>query len=185
MNEESKPKRNGKFVNIEYAEFTQEQLNQIDNVSNSLKEIFKDREIKIKRLFGQVKIYIELAPIIEGKRTETVFKVRRKGEYSVQVNPFNPNDFTGIIITFNNHIGYSNDPFYSHDYKSKETQLEVWIETPNFRIRPRWHKEYDSWEPQPHFDYAYEIDTLYNETVLPAIEQTVNTFKPAYPELTI
>ena len=177
------PKRNGKFVDIEYTEFTEEQNQQIMKVTDRLKEIFKDRPIKVVPSYGQVKIYIELAPIIEGKRTGTVFRVKGKGEYSIRVNHLYPEDFTGIVILFNNHIGYSNDPFHSKDYKSKEKQLEVWVYTPNFYLRRLWQREKEHWEPQPHFDYAYEIDTLYNDTVLPAIKQTIETYKAAYPEL--
>lgn len=176
-------KRNGKFVSIEYTEFTEEQNKQIIEVTDRLQEIFKGRPIKVVPLYGQVKIYIELAPIVDGKRVGVTFKEKGVGEYMIRVNQLYHEDFTGIIITFNNHIGYSNDPFHSGDYKTKEKQLEVWVGTPNFRLRRRWHKEFEYWEVQPHFDYAYDIDTLYNDTILPAVRKIIETFKVAYPEL--
>lgn len=176
-------KRNGQFVSIEYAEFTEEQNQQIMKVTDRLKEIFKDRPIKVVPLYGQVKIYIELAPIVDGKRVGVTFKEKGVGEYMIRVNHLYHEDFTGIIITFNNHLGYSNDPFHSGDYETKEEQLEVWVGTPNFRLRRRWHKEFEYWEAQPHFDYAYDIDTLYDDTVLPAIRKIIETFRVAYPEL--
>ena len=184
MSKDTEEKRNGKFVSIEYTEFTEEQNAQIVEVTERLKEIFKDREIRVVPLYGQVKIYIELAPIVDGKRMGVAFREKGVGEYMIRYNHLYPNDdFTGIIIVFNNRVGYSNDPYVSGDYKSKETQLEVWVGTPNFRLRRRWHKEFESWEVQPHFDYAYEITTLFDETVLPAIRKIVKTFKTAYPEL--
>jgi hypothetical protein len=184
MSKDTEQKRNGKFVNIEYAEFTEKQNQQIMKVTDRLKEIFKDRPIKVMPLYGQVKIYIELAPIVDGKRVGVTFKEKGVGEYMIRVNHLYPNDdFTGIIITFNNHIGYSNNPLCTGDYKSKEKQLEVWVGTPNFRLRRRWHKEFEHWEVQPHFDYAYDIDTLYDDTILPAIRKIIETFRVAYPEL--
>ena len=178
------PKRNGKFVNIEYAEFTEEQNKRIMEMTDRLREIFKGRSIKVEPLYGQVKIYIDLAPEIEGRRMGTVFRVKGVGEYRIRVNQLYKDDFTGIVITLNNHIGYSNDPYYSGDYETKEKQLEVWIGTPNFYLRRRWAREPEHFELQPHFDYAYEIDTLYEETILPAVKRFIQTFKTVYPELT-
>ena len=183
MNKETEQKSNGQFVNIEYIEFTEEQSRQIMEVVERLKEIFKGRQIKTIPLYGQVKIYIELAPMIDGKPGSVTFKEKGVGEYMVRVSQHYPEDFTGIVITFNNHIGYSTDPFYTGDYVTKEKQLEVWVGTPNFRLRRRWHREFECWEAQPHFGYAYDIDTLYDNTVLPAIRKIAETFKSVYPEL--
>ena len=180
--ENNKPKRNGKFVAIEGKPFSEHQVSEIKKVAERISRAFPDSNVTTHFEGNTATIKVALAPVIDGKKMGTLFKVKGVGEYMVRVDHAGK-DFTGITVKFVNEYGYANDPFYSKDYDSKDEQLEVWIGTPNHRLRPRWKKDFYPWEPTPHFDYAYEISTLYEETVIPALGEFIRTFLRVYPKL--
>ena len=166
----SNPKRNGKFVKISPAPFSEQQIRDIKEIARGLSLVFPDSAITTQFEEGVAKINIPL------KAKHSGFRVTGDGEYRITED-------SAVTVEFENHLGYANDPLYSKDYESKEEQLEVWVRTPGHRIRRRWQKEFLPWEPALHFGYAYEVNDLYEDTVKAAVRQFIVRFLRAYPEL--
>lgn len=172
---EKENKRNGKFVTIEGAPFSDEQVRDIKEVARGLSLVFPDGSVSTQFEDNEATIRIFLTP------KKRKFRIKGLGEHWVRPAE---KEFTGVTVKFVNHLGYSNDPFYSKDYDSKEEQLEVWIMCPNHRIRYRWKKDFLPWEPREHFGYAYKVEDLYEDTIKPGLRQFIERFQIAYPELT-
>jgi hypothetical protein len=152
-------KRNGNFVCIIPDKFNDQLKKEIDIISENIKKMYPDCQIEIgfeEDKMAEIKIYYNLKPVN--------FKVKGEGEYMVKENPY-------FYIKIYNEYGYANDPFVSKDYESKENQLAIWVGINNFKFRPRYKKEFTTWKPDKHFDYAYNMDTLYNDTIVPALKQ--------------
>ena len=166
--------RNGKFVGKKEVSLSVNQINEIRNITANLAEIFKDNKVSVE-------FDIEKGATIKiqmNNPTQTNFKRKYDGKYMV-----GNNEFVGLQIKITNRYGYANDPFYSHDYNSFEEQLDVYVFAIGYYHCPRWKKEFHIWQPNPHFDFAYEVDTLYKECIVPAINSFVNNWKFVYPDL--
>ena len=153
-------KRNGNFVCKQLQTFDDVLKNEVSTLVENLKGMYPDIDITLdyggKNKSAEIRIFFNLKPVN--------FKVTGEGEYMVKENPY-------ILIRIYNEYGYKNDPFVSNDYETTENQLSMWIVANNFKFRPRYKREFSTWEPDRHFDYAYHINTLYEETIIPALEQ--------------
>jgi hypothetical protein len=178
---EHKEKRNGKFIGKRDVEFSKEDLT-----------IARYNLVKIKQMLGLDNIYKvdikENKPFVEipNDKNENVcvnykiFLHTKDGTYKEETHDWSkPFISRKTYNTGSIFIGIFNEEGIKCEGSDEvETQFEVFVQFYGFYERKYRAKKWVSYDNKLHFGYAYSLTTLFDETIIPSIEEFINAYKP-------
>jgi hypothetical protein len=175
---EQKAKRNGKFISTRDVKILPFDLNTAHwGLDKVIETIGKANVVSVEKNENEV-----LDRMYANIKTEYTIKLNAKTDI---YRDYDKNDIFGvkymsrkmvnptIVITIYNQEGVERE-----GSSRIETQLEVYIRFYGVEERRKYGKRWECYDNKHHFGYAYGMDTLFEESIIPSVEEFVNAHKP-------
>ena len=163
--------RNGKFVGQGPSVLSLRHLQAISELVDKLHTVFPSEiyEIVIECVSGSERnIVVKLS---EKVMHEKIIRIKGKGSFAYGRDTSKP---TELVLNFSNEEGYANDPFYSGDYETKESQMQLYVRCRNIVSKDRWSRQWCTYEPQPHFAFAYEVEDMAEDILYKSLKNFID-----------
>lgn len=169
----NKAKRNGKFIGQRNVKILSFDLNTAHcGLDKVIETIGKANIISVEKnenestnIKTEYVIKLNCKPdIYRDYDKNDIFKVKYMSRK--MVNP-------AIVITIYNEEGVE-----CEGSSRLETQFEVYVHFCGVKERRKYSKHWECYDNSKHFGYAYGMDVLFEESIIPSVEEFVNAHKP-------
>lgn len=170
-------RKNGKFVGRGNVPFSPEEYKKIERMAQVLSSLFADT-------YALCDENIDTKPFVATKDDQSVLvtvplpvynnrnKVRRNGGPTYFID-----DGAYMALSFRNRIG-----------ESGETQADCFLTFHRIRVRGYRCRNKYAYSPNPHFDYGYSVDTIWEDMIVECMRKLCDdfglyAFRMSYPKI--